>query len=179
MSTQETRIDSLPIATESFEALPIEIIWIIMEFLLPSDWLSFMLSYRRASEYALNPILVSEYKSSCVGFYKTGETYKYYYHAFKHNMRKHGSFMSTAKHGSHNIQNYSDGKLHGDCITYYAGSGEFSYNYYINGMKNGISILVYMRSGLPITIVKNYKNDFKRGLEIQISGSKVSIRDHN
>ena len=150
-------MDSLPIAT--LEALPIELIWHIACFLLPQDWLYFMIAYERAYTCALNPILVSEYKSSYIEFYTKRYSHDCvdYYHRFKHNGKKHGSYMIIrGLEGA--IYNYKNDKLHGNSLCYLQDIGDIMYAHYVDGELDGIFIYSNIDIKIP-TSIRYYKND--------------------
>ena len=158
------------------DSLPLEIIWIIMEFLLPSDWLHFGIAYDRAYKCILNPNLNSKYKLRFKKFctFKDDMLWKYYYHAFS-NGKRDGTLISINNLGSHVIKNYSNDRLHGVYMQYFTFNNEFIYNYYIYGEAQGISIHARRRK---IKIV-NYRNNSKYGLEINFRGSNlIKITNH-
>lgn len=76
----------------TIEALPLEIIWMIMEFLLPPDWIHFGIAYRGAYKCIMDPYLNLEYKNKWLQVVHSVDCsdQNISYHVRLDNMKKYG-----------------------------------------------------------------------------------------
>lgn len=72
----------------TINVLPIELVWIIRNFLEPHDWLHFGLAYRRIHQIPTNALMISKYRSKFIEFIHDKTefddiTNNYYWHEYR------------------------------------------------------------------------------------------------